>query len=226
MTVTTIVLAAGRGVRLGGPKALLAWPSESGRLVPLAAVHAAVRRSCESDRVLIVTRADIGAALAGHAPDLAAELVVSTAPDDDGPAGSIAAAYDLLAAEHSDSAAGEALPGDLILITPVDCPPVCARTAQALLDRLGERPELLAARPKHGPRRGHPVVLRLTALAAYGAAHPPPLRDLLRELGDRVADVELDDEGVLLDIDGPEQWAAWAAGQGHPSAPAPRFFWP
>ena len=222
MTVTTVVLAAGRGVRLGGPKALLAWPLEPGQWVPLAAAHAALRQRAESDRVLIVTRADIAVALARHAPDLVADLVVSAAPDDDGPAGSIAAATVFLAAEN----AGEAAAGDLVLITPVDCPPARPATAQALLDRLRHHPELLAARPKHGRRRGHPVVLRVTALAPYGAGDPPPLRDLLRALGDRVADVELDDETVLRDIDNPADWAAWTQLQGYDAAAVPRFFWP
>ncbi|RLB54219.1 MAG: hypothetical protein DRI90_20450 [Deltaproteobacteria bacterium] len=214
----------------------MAWPLEPSRPVPLAAAHAALRQSAESDRVLIVTRADIAAALARHAPELAADLVVSVAPDDDGPAGSIAAAYALLAAESAgrnagapspvDLTGGTAASDDLVLITPVDCPPARAETAQALLDALGSRPELLAARPKHGLRRGHPVVLRMTALAPYGAGDPPPLRDLLRALGDRVADVELDDKTVLMDIDSPGDWVSWMQLQGHDVAEGPRFFWP
>src|SRR5262245_22162403 len=56
--VITVVLAAGKGERLGGPKALLAWPSpdRAGSDHPLAIAHADARLAAESERVLIVTR--------------------------------------------------------------------------------------------------------------------------------------------------------------------------
>jgi len=222
MTVTAIVLAAGRGVRLGGPKALLAWPAESGRLIPLAAAHAARRLAAESDRVLVVTRADIAAALRRHAPGLRAELVISSAPDEAGPAGSIQAAVHHLGAVPGTPGGAAADP--LVLLTPVDCPPAKPATVQALLDAIGVRPELVAARPQHGPRRGHPVLLRLTALAPYGAGDPPPLRDRLRELGDQVADVAVADPAVLLDVNRPADLAAWAESQGLEMAGTPHFF--
>lgn len=226
MTVSTIVLAAGRGVRLGGPKALFAYPVEPGREVPLAAAHAERRRAAESDQVLIVTRANIAAALARHAPGLEAEVVVSSAPDEDGPAGSIQAAWRHLGGAGVDARSGTSAAAQRVVITPVDCPPAQPGTVRALLDALTEHPDLLATRPRCGPRRGHPVVLRLTALAPFGAERPPPLRDLLRELGDQVADVDVTDPTVLLDLDRPDDQLAWAQSQGLEMAGPPRFFWP
>jgi hypothetical protein len=44
-------------------------------------------------------------------------------------------------------------------------------------------------------------VLRLAALEAYRSGSPPPLRDHLRALGDRVVDEEVDDPQVLADLD-------------------------
>ncbi len=225
MTITTIVLAAGRGLRLGGPKALLAYPVSPDREVPLAAAHAERRCAAESDQVLIVTRADIAAALGSHAPGLEAEIVISSAPDADGPAGSIQAAWRHLAGGGTGPRpASEA--AQLVVISPVDCPPAQPGTVRVLLDALADHPELLAARPRCGPRRGHPVVLRLTALAPFGATRPPPLRDLLRGLGDQVADVDVADPMVLLDLDHPDDQRAWAQSQGLEMSGPPRFFWP
>ena len=58
MTSTvSIVLAAGKGMRLGGPKALLLWPGPPGQKPrPLAIAHAEARLSAESSRVVVVAR--------------------------------------------------------------------------------------------------------------------------------------------------------------------------
>ena len=200
MTVVTVVLASGRGTRLGGPKALLAWRHQD-ETIPLAMAHARVRIDAESARTLIVTRDDIAQRLAPHVGRVdGAELIVSHAPDEQGAAGSIAAAM----------AALDAVDDALFLLTPVDCPPASAATAQVLLARLRADEALLAARPQHGQRRGHPVALRAAALEPYGRGQTPPLRDRLRELGAAVADVPVDDARVLADIDTEQDWARWA----------------
>ena len=176
-----MVLAAGRGRRLGGAKALLNWSG-----APLAQVHAAHWQGL-CDRVLIVTRRDIAAALRRHAPGLQAELVVSTYDDALGPAGSLMAAALLI-----EDAAN-------LLVTPVDCPPVAIATSQRLVDAL-DPPAVAASRPRHGPRRGHPVAMAPEAWRGYRAA-ATPLRDVLNALGTRAAEVVVNDAGVLRDID-------------------------
>ena len=184
--VVGVVLAAGRGRRLGGPKALLRWPA--GDIdVPLAVAHVRAWAFCK--RVLVVTRADIADVLRAHAPSLPAELVVSTALDALGPAGSLAAAAHLV----DDEA--------LMLVTPVDCPPVRDDTVSALLAAMRED-QVGAARPRCGDRRGHPVILRPSVWQRYRQA-TPPLRDVLHELKRGVVEVEVSDEGVLRDIDRP-----------------------
>lgn len=194
-----IVLAAGKGERLGGPKALLAWRSagvspaspdgEPER--PLAIAHAAARLGAESGRVLIVARRPVIKVLLGYlAPGV--ELVASDAPDELGPAGSLAVA------------AGRLGSAEVVVVAPVDTLPARPQTVAALLSRLrsGDPPPL-AVRPRHKGRGGHPVVLRAPALARYREADPPPLRDHLRALGDRCVDEDVQDAAVLLDLDTP-----------------------
>jgi molybdenum cofactor cytidylyltransferase len=195
--VVSIILAAGKGERLGGPKALLLWPStaQRGRTeLPLAIAHAEARLEAESSRVLVVTRRPVFKALLAYIrPGI--DLLSSDMPDDLGPAGSIAF--------------GAARTGDApyVLITPVDTPPARSDTTARLLDRLcgpgaGDPPPL-AVRPRYGERAGHPVILRAEALAPYRKPQPPALRDHLRTLGARCVDVEVDDSAVRLDLNTP-----------------------
>ena len=185
----SIVLAAGVGERLGGPKALLAWPSPSGKDRPLSIAHAEERLAAESAEVLIVTRKAMIPALLGYVrPGI--HLLSSDAAADLGPAGSLAFAVSRLPA------------GDLILVTPVDTQPARAETVRAMLARLDADPQLLAARPSYHGRGGHPVVLRRAALDAYKTA-APPLRDHLATLGDAVAVVEVSDPTIVLDLNTP-----------------------
>lgn len=193
MTETvTIVLAAGKGVRLGGPKALLMWPGKGNAPArPLAIAHAEARLAAESKRVVVVTRAPVmGALLPYVRPGV--DLLVSDADDDLGPAGSIAAA----SARVND--------GDRVIVCPVDTLPARAETVAQLLARLGkDGAPPLAVRPRHEGRGGHPVVLQGRALARYRQADPPPLRDHLRALGAGCVDEEVADADVTVDLDRP-----------------------
>ncbi len=188
--VVTVVLAAGTGKRLGGPKALLAWPAGKGREVPLAIAHADARLAAESARVLVVTRRPVIGVLLGHVrPGI--DLLASDAADELGPAGSLAFAAPRL----GDAAA--------VVVTPVDTPPARAETVAALLARLDADPALLAARPVYKGRAGHPVALRRAALERYAAPDPPALRDHLRALGAALGDVDVADPAILVDINTP-----------------------
>ncbi|WP_437660271.1 NTP transferase domain-containing protein [Sorangium sp. So ce1182] len=196
MKVITIVLAAGAGKRLGGPKALLAWPAatKGGAERPLAIAHAEARLEAESARVLVVVRSSVFHALLAHVRP-GVDLVSWTAPDDLGPAGSLAVAAPRI---------GDA---DAVVVTPVDVPPASSATVARLLARLdagaSSAAPPLAVRPRHLGRGGHPVVLRAEALQRYLEADPPPLRDHLRALGNRCVDEEVDDPGVLHDLNVP-----------------------
>ena len=115
--------------------------------------------------------------------------------------------------------AGAAEGWDAVVVSPVDCPPVPAATLAALVAALAE-PQVLASRPRHGSRRGHPVVLRAAQLGRYLEPEPAALRDVLRALGVACRDVVTDDPSVLIDLDTPAQWRACARA---PAAAGPRF---
>jgi molybdenum cofactor cytidylyltransferase len=208
--IVSVVLAAGKGERIGGPKALLLWPATlpkaskgasagpaagaaAGEL-PLAIAHAERRLTSESARVLIVARKAIVNELLGYVrPGI--DLLSSTAADELGPAGSLAFAVSRMGA------------ADAVVVTPVDTPPASGEVVALLLAKL-QGTGALAVRPRHGARAGHPVVLRAEALEPYRApldtrakAGPPPLREHLRSLGDRVVDVDVEDASVLVDLD-------------------------
>ncbi len=185
-----IIMAAGMGTRMGGPKALLRWLDER----PLALSHATARmRDCA--RVVIVTRRPIAACLGPVPPGV--QVVVSDAEDCLGPAGSIGA----------DVQAGALTNVDVVLLSPVDLPPTSGATVETLFRALG--PNVDAVRPRHGTRRGHPVICRGSLVReAYGAVLAPPLRDLLSSLGHRCADVPVDDTDVIMDLDTPEIYFA------------------
>jgi molybdenum cofactor cytidylyltransferase len=193
--VATVLLAAGAGKRIGGPKALLVWPGPGGDERPLAIAHAEARLAAESHRVLVVTRsATMRPLLPFVRPGI--DILTSDAPDDLGPAGSLAFAVPRLA------------DAEIVVVTPVDTPPARAETVARLLAALAADPALLAARPVFHGRTGHPVVIRRAALDRYeqaGApiADPPPLRDHLRALGAACAGVDVADPGVLIDLDTP-----------------------
>lgn len=189
--VATVVLAAGAGKRLGGPKALLAWPTPgSGTPVPLAIAHAEERLGAESGRVLVVTRKAMVGSLLGHVrPGI--DLLASDAPDDLGAAGSLAFAVPRL---------GDV---EVVIVTPVDSPPAKPETVARLLATLSCAPAAIAARPSFHGRAGHPVALRRPALARYAEPSPPPLRDHLLALGPACAFVEVSDPAVLIDLNTP-----------------------
>lgn len=187
---TAIVLASGRGVRIGGPKALLAWT----RGQSLIEAHV-VARETDCKRVVIVTRPDIALRIGSRART--ARVVISEEPDDLGPAGSIGAAI----------AAGALAGMPFSLITPVDVPPANASVVASLLDAL--KLGATAARPCFGQRRGHPVAVRVDALvSAYVSNQRPPLREVLRALHERCRDVETDQADILVDLDTPEAYEA------------------
>ncbi|MBI2389227.1 MAG: NTP transferase domain-containing protein [Deltaproteobacteria bacterium] len=193
-SVSLLVLGAGRGERLGGPKALLIIDDR-----PLAVLHAE-RRPAGAD-VVIVLRADVARVLG---PIAHAHVVESAEADDLGPAGSIRAAVRAGAIEGAD----------MILVTPVDVPPAPPERVAPLLDALSTHD---AARWE----RGHPIAIRGEVLRRRYREDAPILRDVLRELGDRCARLASPDvpspDDCGADLDTPEDVLRRTGGR-------PRFF--
>ena len=184
-----LVLAAGQGRRMGGPKALLV--NENGQ--PLAWAHA-LERYGDCRTTVIVARADVVPVLERCRPAAVhAELIASKEADELGPAGSIRAAMQALSLGQDE----------WVLLSPVDCPPAPQATVEQLV---AASHGVDAVRPRVEGRGGHPVLLRAAVLAEY-RQQARPLRDVLRAMStERIRDVQLPDRSLLNDFDTPTDW--------------------
>lgn len=170
-----IVLAAGRGARMGGPKALLRVDGE-----PLVLLHARRLRRLASRVVVVLPPSIDGAAMAWPS---GVTTVISHAAD---PAGSLAMGVTHVAESHP-----------LVIIAHVDALPVREATVRVLLDAMA--PHVDAATPTYRGAGGHPVVLRRALLAVVApSAQPTTLRDRLTALGSRRVRIACDDDPAVV----------------------------
>lgn len=190
----TVVLAAGRGERMGGAKALVAirWGDGAGEL-PLAIAHAKAHLDQGAERVIVVTRVEVARVLSRFA-QRGLDIVVSHQPEHLGPAGSIRCALDLM---HDGP--------EWLLIVPVDMPPISTAIRKELFSRAVTDPQPEAVRPTYEGRRGHPVLIRRRALETLLVqGGPTNLRELLAGLGEGTVDVPVIDKRAIVDLDAPE----------------------
>ncbi len=189
--VAGVIPAAGDSRRMGRSKALL---DAGGRSFLAAAVGSLVAGGC--DPVVVVVGPDQPEE-ERKARDAGALVLPNPAPGE-GPVTSLRLAL-------------RALEGAVegIAILPVDHPLVRPETVQALLAafRAGDAPVVL---PVHEGERGHPGLLRRTLFAELldpgleGGA-----RTVVHAHLDAAERVEVDDPGVLADIDTPEAYRRW-----------------
>jgi CTP:molybdopterin cytidylyltransferase MocA len=182
--IALIVLAAGRSTRMGAPKALVEL---DGRPLLEHLLSPSLLRKF----------GDVVVVLGHHAEALRPVVersghrhVVNTDPDR-GRTGSVQAG---LAALRGTV--------DAAFVQPVDCPLVAAETYAALLEVL---PSVDVVIPSCQGRHGHPPLISAGLFPRILAAGPDePLRDILLESGVRRRYVEVNDPGVLLNVDRPE----------------------
>jgi molybdenum cofactor cytidylyltransferase len=185
-----VILAAGAGTRFGGGKLLAAW--DAGVLLEgaLAAAYAAPVRS-----VTVVIGADAEAVAAVAREFDPRTLIAHAADHAEGMGASLRTG---IASLPADADGVFVFLGDMPRV-PTE---VLGRMAQALVDGA------LAAAPVFQGRRGNPVLIDRTLfpqlLALTGDAGA---RGVLQSLGDQLALVESPDDGVLFDVDRPEDLA-------------------
>ncbi len=199
-----VVLAAGRGQRLGGNgKAGVKLPD--GRSM-LEACLAAIR-SAGIDEVLVVVRPGDQRSIA-EACRLGVPAVPSRWPHG-GPFGSVRTAL-LRWGTSPDHTSGA--PPCPLLLHPVDHPWVQPATLLALLRAARGRRYVV---PRLGGRRGHPVALGPDVLAPLASLCPTvTLRDALRRAA-RSCELPVADPGVLANLNRPEELRVPAAAFGH-----------
>jgi molybdenum cofactor cytidylyltransferase len=185
--VVAVVLAAGHSRRMGTPNKLLL--PVRGEAMVRHAVHAARAAGCAE---VIVVLGHEAAAVRAALDGLVVRCVVNDAHAD-GLGSSV---------RCGDAAAA---PDAALLCLLGDMPDVQAGTLRALITALAETPGTQACRPVHGGQPGNPVLWapaqrpRLATLQGDEGA-----RALLKTLGGGLLHVPVDDPGVLLDLDTPQ----------------------
>jgi molybdenum cofactor cytidylyltransferase len=188
-----VILAAGRGRRMGRTKQLVEWPAADGPKSLVAAAYDAIRPICDDMVVVFGHDAEaVAAALAGRS-------FVRASSDPDAPMfESIRAG--LRAAQSIDRAAA-------VVLQPGDHPEVAAGTLTALADWSLQRP-VQAIIPKYRGRGGHPVLIPpAVAEALVAAACPSGLGDFWRVNPELCVRLPVEDPAIVRDIDTVEDLA-------------------
>jgi CTP:molybdopterin cytidylyltransferase MocA len=188
--IVGVLVAAGRGRRMGGSKQLLPWTAEGAQAKPLvAAAFDAVSGACDEMVVVLGHEAEaVAAALAPRAyravrADADAEMLESIRAG-------------LAAARAIDASAS-------VLLHPADHPEVAAGTLAAILAAHESDPDR-AVMPEHAGRGGHPVLIPAGLIDRLMATHGDGglRRYWIEHPGTRVR-VRVDDASAVRDIDRP-----------------------
>jgi molybdenum cofactor cytidylyltransferase len=185
--IWAVVLAAGGSTRMGRPKALL--QVGDGRSFVQAIADAACDGGCGG--VVIVVGSPHGDELRQALPAGASSIV--NAQPERGMLSSVQAGVAALPAAATGA-----------LVWPVDVPLVEPETVRAILSVAPDRIVV----PAHGQRGGHPVRIPRRLFGAVAALDPARgLRALLETHATEVERLGVNDRGVLVDFDTPEDYA-------------------
>jgi CTP:molybdopterin cytidylyltransferase MocA len=184
-----VILAAGRGRRMGQTKQLLAWQTSDGEKPLIAAAFDAIRPIC--DRMIVVLgheRISVAAALGDRTFHVAQS-------DPDAPMfASIRAG--LLAARDLDPAAH-------VVLQPGDHPEVSPATLAMLADESRRQPSC-AVMPAHQGRGGHPVLIPPNVVSRVLSSEcPAGLGEFWTAHPEICVRVVFDDPAVVRDVDRP-----------------------
>lgn len=193
MSTAGLILAAGESRRMGFPKALLEYRGETflDRLMGLFAGR------CSP--VIVV----LGAAADEIRARVARSATFVLNPDfQDGQTSSMQCGLRAVPPEAEG-----------LLFTLVDHPAVAPETVDALLADPGPAGALVRV-PRCGGRRGHPIWFsrRLIPEFLELSSRTGAARDVVRAHAEETAFLDLDDPGVLADIDSPEAYLALLGG--------------
>lgn len=184
--VAAILLAAGRSSRMGSCKQLLPL----GDTTVIGRCLDTLQRGGVNAIVTVVSAA--GQEVAGAAENCSAMVVVNRESDGD-MASSVRTGRDFLDAGFSG-----------VIVALCDYPLVAPATIEFLVSQHAKFPDRII-RPRHQDNSGHPLLFARTILDELGEGMT--LRDLIRRDPARVQDAPVEDSGILIDMDTPEDYA-------------------
>lgn len=189
-TVAAILLAAGRSTRMGCCKQLLLL----GGTTVIDRCLTTLQRGGVNDIVVVVSKDGLEVAAAAQRPGV---RVVINRSDDGDMASSIRTGRDAI----DDGASG-------ILVALCDYPLVAPATIAVLARQHDAFPEGIII-PGFEERRGHPLLFARPILDEL--AGDMTLRDVVRHDPHRVHTIPVEDAGILMDMDTPDDYARLAA---------------
>jgi CTP:molybdopterin cytidylyltransferase MocA len=190
--IVGIVLAAGQSSRMGRSKALLACVPSSETF--LARVVRVLREGGVPDVVVVGRPED--AALRAHVDGLAPPTAF--AENRDAARGQLSSL--IVGIDHARRHGASA-----VVVMPVDIPQVKPATVATLLAAFASPAPIL--RVAYAGRHGHPVLFRDVVFEELRAADPAiGAKAVLRAHAADVLNIEVDDPGVLRDVDVPDDY--------------------
>jgi molybdenum cofactor cytidylyltransferase len=184
-SVAAILLAAGKSRRMGSCKQLLPL----GESTAITCCLTALVTGGAGEIAVVVS--EEGNAVVEAVRDYPVRIV--TNPECDGDmASSVRAGRDSLTAGASG-----------VIISLCDYPLVSAATINRLIVEHGDSPGSIII-PCHQGRRGHPLLFPREILNEL--ADGLILRDLVRRIPNRIRCLDVDDQGVLVDMDTPDDY--------------------
>ena len=189
--VAGIILAAGRSTRMGTPKALLLAPD--GLTFVARLIRTLVRGGI--DAPLVIGRLD-DEALQAEVESAGARLVINPEADEGGQLSSLLAGL-----RKADRPGVRGL-----LVIPVDAPMVMPDTVARLIAVFSDTSGAII-RARYRGRNGHPVIFSRSLFDELRhASRDAGAKAVLRAHHDTIINVDLDDPGVVGDIDTPEDY--------------------
>ena len=186
--IAGVILAAGASSRMGSPKALLDYRGETfvGRLVRVLASVA--------DPVIVVLGYNVESIR--PAIDPRARIVINPAPE----RGQLSSLQTALA-ELPDSAEG-------FLFVPVDCPAAEHETVVGVTAAFrGRASGIHLVVPQYRGKHGHPVCAsRDIAAEILALPSTAQARDVIHKHVPDTLYIDVDDPGILTDVDDPERY--------------------
>jgi molybdenum cofactor cytidylyltransferase len=191
--IVAVILSAGESSRMGRPKALL--PIDGVRFIEKIV---SALESTDVENIIVVL---------GHSAEemrqKISDLPVTILVNHDYKQGQLSSLQ--VAIRHLESNS-EGSPVDGILVHLVDHPYISATLVDLMIDRFYETKKLIVV-PRFQGRRGHPVIFAHALFPELLAAGTDQgAKPVVHAHRDDTLEIDTEDEGVLIDIDTPEEY--------------------